>query len=130
MARLFGIEIPGDKQIGVGITYLYGIGDSLSKKILTEAAVSPATRAKDLSEEQLAKIREIVEKNHVVLEGELRRVVAQNIRRLKDIGSYRGWRHKKNLPVRGQRTRTNARTKRGKKITVGGSGGKKALQKT
>lgn len=130
MARLFGIEMPQEKQVRVGLTYLFGIGDPLAKKILIEAGIDSEIRVKTLTEIDLAKLREVIEKHHYLLEGELRRVVAQNIRRLKDIGSYRGWRHKKNLPVHGQRTRTNARTKRGKKITVGGSGGKKALQKT
>lgn len=130
MARLLGIEMPQEKQVKVGLTYLHGIGDSLAKKILTEAGIDSEMRVKALTEANLAKLREVIEKHHYLLEGELRRVVAQNIRRLKDIGSYRGWRHKKNLPVRGQRTRTNARTKRGKKVTVGGSSGKKALQKT
>ena len=114
----------------MGLTAIYGIGIPRSQKILAEAGINPELRVKELSEEELAKIKSLVDKNHYLLEGELRRVVTQNIRRLKDIGSYRGWRHKKNLPVRGQRTRTNARTKRGKKITVGGSSGKKALQKT
>jgi len=130
MARLFGIEIPSEKKVWVGLTAIYGIGIPRSQKILAEAGINPELRVKELSEEELAKIKSLVDKNHYLLEGELRRVVTQNIRRLKDIGSYRGWRHKKNLPVRGQRTRTNARTKRGKKITVGGSSGKKALQKT
>jgi len=130
MARLFGIEIPSEKKVWVGLTAIYGIGIPRSQKILAEAGINPELRVKELSEEELAKIKSLVDKNHYLLEGELRRVVTQNIRRLKDIGSYRGWRHKKNLPVRGQRTRTNARTKRGKKITVGCSSGKKALQKT
>jgi len=130
MARLFGVEIPAEKKVWVGLTYIYGIGEPSSQKILKEAGINPELKIKELSEAELAKIKQVTETQHLVLEGELRRVVAQNVRRLKDIGSYRGWRHKKNLPSRGQRTRTNARTRRGKKITVGGSSGKKSLQKT
>ena len=130
MARLVGIELPNNKKAGVALTYIFGIGNSLSKKILAEVKVSADRKIGELTEEELGKIRQVLEKRQITTEGELRRIVASNIRRLKDIGSYRGWRHKKNLPTRGQRTRTNARTKRGKKVTVGGSSGKKALQKT
>jgi len=130
MARFLGIELPNEKKVGIAVTYIYGIGDALAAKVLKESGVNIDQRVKDVTEDEWNKIRQVVEANKIVTEGELRRVVAQNIRRLKDIGSYRGWRHKKNLPVRGQRTRTNARTRRGKKITVGGSSGKKALQKT
>ena len=130
MARLVGIELPNNKKAIIALTYIFGIGDSLSKKILAEAKISEDKKIGELTEEELAKIRQIIEKRQITTEGELRRIVASNIRRLKDIGSYRGWRHKKNLPSRGQRTRTNARTRRGKKVTVGGSSGKKALQKT
>ncbi|MCX6784247.1 MAG: 30S ribosomal protein S13 [candidate division WWE3 bacterium] len=130
MARLVGVDLPNNKRMKVALTYIYGIGIPNSQKILKEAGISEYLMVKDLTDEDLAKLRAIVEKNHIVTEGELRRTVASNIRRLKDIGSYRGWRHKRNLPSRGQRTRTNARTRRGKKITVGGSGGKKSLEKT
>jgi len=130
MARLVGIELPNNKKAVIALTYIFGIGDSWSKKILAEVKISEDKKIGELTEEELNKIRQIIEKRQITTEGELRRIVAGNIRRLKDIGSYRGWRHKKNLPVRGQRTRTNARTKRGKKVTVGGSSGKKALQKT
>lgn len=130
MARLVGVDLPNNKRLSVALTYIYGIGRPSALKILKEGQISEFLLVKDLTDEDLAKLRAIIEKNKVTTEGELRRTVAANIRRLKDIGSYRGWRHKRNLPSRGQRTRTNARTRRGKKITVGGSGGKKSLEKT
>jgi len=119
MARVAGIEIPAQKPAWVSLTYVYGIGPTLSRKILREASVPEQVRVKDLTEDQLARINSIVDKNYVV-EGALRRVVAQNIQRLKDIGCYRGLRHRRNLPVRGQRTRSNARTRKGPRKTVAG----------
>lgn len=118
MARIAGVNIPGNKRVEVGLTYIYGIGRSGAKKILGEAQINPDTRVKDLSEEEVALIRGVIEKNFRV-EGELKRIVTTNIKRLKEIGSYRGIRHQKGLPVRGQRTRTNARTRKGKKKTIG-----------
>lgn len=117
MARLAGIELPDDKRIDFSLTKLYGIGWSLSEDILKETGVPAHTHTKDLTEEELAKIAKALEGR--VVEGDLRREERQNIQRLKDISSYRGVRHNKNLPARGQRTRTNARTKRGKRKTVG-----------
>lgn len=128
MARISGVNIPEGKRVEIALTYIYGIGDTASQKILAAAGVSPDTRVKDLTEPEIAKIREVIDKNYVV-EGDLQREVTSNIRRLKEINSYRGLRHKAALPVRGQRTKTNARTKRGKKITMG-SGRKKATAKT
>jgi len=128
MARIEGIDIPNEKRIEVSLTYIYGIGPSLATRILQNAKVNLDTRAKNLTEEEIARIREAIEKTETPIEGELRRVVSQNIRRLQEIQSYRGLRHKKGLPARGQRTRTNARTKKGKRKTVGGM--KKVLTKT
>ncbi len=120
MARFANIEVPADKQIQVALTYIYGIGPKLARDIVAAAGVKPETRTKDLKPEEERKLREIIDADYTV-EGDLRRIIAGNIKRLKDINSYRGLRHKANLPVRGQRTRTNARTKRGKRIAVGGS---------
>lgn len=128
MARIAGVNIPTDKRVEVALTYIYGIGTSTSRKILSGTKVDPNTRVKDLTEAEITKIREQIEKN-LTVEGELNREVSQNVRRLKEIHAYRGLRHAANLPVRGQRTKTNARTKRGKKVTVG-SGRKKAAAKT
>jgi len=119
MARVGGIEIPAHKQAWVSLTYVFGIGETLAYKILKEAGVNPQTRIKDVSEDQLTRINSIVDKNYVV-EGALRRVIAQNIQRLKDIACYRGSRHRRGLPERGQRTRTNARTRKGPRKTVAG----------
>lgn len=119
MARVAGIEIPAGKPAWVSLTYVYGIGPTLARKILREAGVPEQTRVKDLNEDQLARVNSIVDKNYVV-EGALRRVVAQNVQRLKEIGCYRGMRHRRNLPVRGQRTRSNARTRKGPRKTVAG----------
>jgi small subunit ribosomal protein S13 len=119
MARVAGIEIPPNKVAWVSLTYVFGIGNTLSHRILKEAGVDPQTRIKDLNEDQLTRINSIVDKNYVT-EGSLRRVVAQNIQRLKEIGCYRGSRHRRGLPVRGQRTRTNARTRKGPRKTVAG----------
>lgn len=120
MARFANVEIPADKQIVVALTYVFGIGPKIAADIVHAANVKPDTRTKDLTPEQERKIREIIDANYTV-EGDLRRLVGNNIKRLKDINSYRGIRHKLNLPVHGQRTRTNARTKRGKRIAVGGA---------
>ena len=128
MARISGVSIPENKQIQISLTYVYGIGPKTSIDILSKAGVKPEARVKDLTEAELTKIREIVDGQYIV-EGDLHRVVSNNIKRLKDIGSYRGLRHKSNLPSRGQRTRTNARTKRGKKVAVCGTQ-KKAASKT
>lgn len=128
MARIAGVNVPTDKRVGVALTYIYGIGPTRNKKILEQANIDPDVRVKDLSDSEVNRIREIIEKNFKV-EGDLRREVSQNIGRLKEVSSYRGTRHKLGLPVRGQRTKTNSRTKRGKRVTVG-SGRKKAAAKT
>jgi len=119
MPRIAGVDIPRDKRVEIGLTYIYGIGRPASQKILTAARVNPDTRVKDLTEDEITVIRSIIDREHKV-EGDLRREVSQNIERLKQIGCYRGIRHRRNLPVRGQRTRTNARTKRGLRKTVAG----------
>ena len=129
MARIAGTDIPNEKRIETSLTYLYGVGPTLSKKILTEAGINFDTRTKDLSEADLAKIQNAIAKLQIPVEGELKRIVNQNIRRFQEIGSYRGLRHKAGLPVRGQRTRTNARTRKGKKKTVGGIKKKAAAKK-
>lgn len=118
MARIAGIDIPRDKRIEIALTYIYGIGRTLSKVILKKADINPDTRVKNLSEKEVGKLRGIIEKEYKV-EGDLRRDVSFDIKRLMDIGSYRGFRHRKSLPVRGQRTRTNARTRKGPRKTVG-----------
>jgi small subunit ribosomal protein S13 len=128
MARIAGVNIPDAKRVEVGLTYIYGIGPAISKNILTATGISPDTRVKDLTEAETSKLRDFIDKN-IEVEGDLQRQVAMNIKRLKEINAYRGLRHKANLPVRGQRTKTNARTKRGKKITMG-SGRKKSAAKT
>ncbi len=127
MARFAGTEIPNDKRIEAGLTYIYGIGPTLSKKILTTAGIDLNTRVRDLTEADFAKIRTSIAEFNIPVEGELKRIVSQNIRRLIETGSYRGTRHKAGLPARGQRTRSNARTRKGKKKTVGGM--KKKLTK-
>ncbi len=119
MARIAGVDLPRDKRVAISLTYIYGIGRSRSQEILDRANVNPDTRVKDLAEGDVARLREIIDRNYRV-EGDLRRQVAMNIKRLQEIGSYRGIRHRKGLPVRGQRTRTNARTKRGARKTVAG----------
>jgi small subunit ribosomal protein S13 len=111
--RILGVDIPKEKRIEIALMYLYGVGRALSNKILKEAQVNPDKRAKDLSEEEVSRITNIIQKSGFKAEGDLRRDIAQNIKRLMDIGSWRGMRHKKGLPVRGQRTRTNARTRKG-----------------
>jgi small subunit ribosomal protein S13 len=118
MPRIAGVTIPSDKRIEVSLTYIYGIGPVKSKRILAQLGIDPNVRAKDLAEDALDKIRAIIEKQEKV-EGDLRREVQNNIKRLREINCYRGTRHAKSLPVHGQRTKTNARTKRGRKITVG-----------
>lgn len=120
MARISGVVIPDGKQIHVALTYVYGIGPKTSADILAQAKVQPTVRTKDLTDAEIGKIQDIINENYTV-EGELQRVVTTNIKRLKDIKSYRGLRHAQALPSRGQRTRTNARTRRGKKVTVGGT---------
>jgi small subunit ribosomal protein S13 len=125
MARISGVTIPDAKQVHVALTYVYGIGPKTSVDILTEAKVEPTVRVKDLTDAEISRIQDVINANHTV-EGELQRIVVGNIKRLKDINSYRGIRHKNNLPSRGQRTRTNGRTRRGKRVAVGGSQPKSA----
>jgi len=119
VARIAGVDLPRDKRVEIGLTYIYGIGLSRSHEILTATGVNPDTRVKDLSDADVAALRETIEKDYQI-EGDLRRWEAMNIKRLIDIGSYRGRRHRMGLPVRGQRTRTNARTRRGRRSTVAG----------
>lgn len=126
MARIAGVDLPRDKRVEIGLTYIYGIGLTRSKEILQATGVNPDTRVKDLSDTEVAALREAVETNYQV-EGDLRRLESMNIKRLMDIGTYRGRRHRLGLPVRGQRTRTNARTRRGGRRTVAGK--KKAPSK-
>ena len=118
MARIAGIDIPREKRVEIALTYIYGIGLSTSQKVLAQANVNPDTRVRDLTDEQVNRLRDIVDRRYTV-EGDLRRETAMNIKRLTEIGSYRGLRHRRNLPVRGQRTKTNARQRRGPKKTVG-----------
>ncbi|HKC74718.1 MAG TPA: 30S ribosomal protein S13 [Chloroflexota bacterium] len=126
MARIAGVDIPRDKRVEISLTYIYGIGLTTSKKVLAATGVNPDTRVRDLTEEEVTRLREVIDRNYRV-EGELRREIALNIKRLVEIGCYRGIRHRRNLPVHGQRTRTNARTKRPVRKTVGGR--KKAAKK-
>jgi len=118
MARIAGVDIPRDKRVEVSLTYIYGVGRSTANKILKRAEINPDTRVKDLTEQEISRIREVLEGNYVV-EGDLRRDLSMNIKRLMDIGTYRGLRHRRGLPVRGQRTRTNSRTRKGPRRTVG-----------
>ena len=118
MARISGVDLPREKRVEIALTYIYGIGLPTSQTILTQANVNPDTRVRDLTEDQVNRLREIIDRRYKV-EGDLRREVALNIKRLQEIGSYRGLRHRRNLPVRGQRTKTNARQRRGPKRTVG-----------
>ncbi len=120
MARIAGVVIPSDKQVHIGLTYIYGIGPKVAKDILTAANVEPTTRVKDLTEAEEARLRDVISANHLV-EGDLQRITANNVKRLKDVGTYRGLRHKAGLPTRGQRTRTNARTRKGRAVAVGGA---------
>ena len=118
MARIAGIDIPREKRVEIALTYIYGIGLSTSQKILKQTSINPDTRVRDLTDDQVNRLREVIDRSFKV-EGDLRREVALNIKRLIEIGSYRGMRHRRNLPVRGQRTKTNARQRRGPKKTVG-----------
>ncbi len=117
MARLAGVDLPRDKRVEIGLTYIFGIGLSTSKKILAKAGVNPDTRVRDLTDEEVSKIRDIIDKE-VIVEGDLRRDIAMNIKRLQEIGCYRGIRHRKGLPVRGQNTKNNSRTRKGPRRTV------------
>ncbi|HIP96047.1 MAG TPA: 30S ribosomal protein S13 [Anaerolineae bacterium] len=128
MARIAGVDLPRNKRVDIALTYIYGIGRSTSQEILRTAGVDPNTRVKDLAEAEVSRLREIISRNYRV-EGDLRREVQMNIKRLMEIGCYRGLRHRMNLPVRGQRTRTNARTKRGPKKTVPGRGRRRGMKK-
>ncbi len=119
MARIAGVDLPRNKRIEAALTYIFGIGISSSRKILAETGINPDTRVKDLAEEEVTKLREVIEKKYQV-EGDLRREITMNIKRLIDLGCYRGIRHRRGLPVRGQKTKTNARTRKGPKRTVGG----------
>jgi len=123
MARIAGIDIPRDKRVVISLTYIHGIGRTTSEKVLKLANINPDTRVRELSDEDVARLRQVIDKlaadKEVLIEGDLRREVAMNIKRLTEIGTYRGLRHRRGLPVRGQRTRTNARTRRGPKKTVG-----------
>lgn len=128
MTRIAGIVIPSEKQVQIALTYIYGIGPLFASRILAAAKIEPTTRVKNLTEAEEKRLREVIDTDYTV-EGDLQRLVANNIKRLKDIGSYRGMRHKAGLPVNGQRTRTNARTRKGKSVAVGGTQ-KKAASKT
>ena len=128
MARIAGVDLPRQKRVEVGLTYIYGIGPTRSLSLLHQAGVSPDTRIKDLSEAEVSKLRELIEQTYVV-EGDLRREVTLNIKRLTEIGCYRGLRHRRSLPVRGQRTRTNSRTRKGPKKTVAGRGRRRGAKK-
>jgi len=119
MARLVGVDLPRNKRIEIGLTYIYGIGLTTSRKILAETGVSPDTRTDDLTEEELSKLRDYIQ-NNLTVEGDLHREVSQNVKRLMEIGCYRGLRHRRGLPVRGQRTHTNARTRKGPRKQIGG----------
>lgn len=126
MARIAGVDLPREKRVEVGLTYIYGVGLATSQEILRNTGINPNTRVKDLAEEEVTRLREIIDRDYVV-EGDLRREIGLNIKRLQEIGCYRGMRHRRSLPVRGQRTRTNARTKRGVRRTVAGK--KRAARK-
>jgi len=128
MARIAGVDLPKNKQISVSLQYIYGIGPSLSQKIIAQAGVNPYTKVSDLAEEEVNRLREIIDRGYTV-EGDLRKEIDLNIKRLIEIGSYRGTRHRHALPVRGQRTRTNARTKRGPRKTVAGRGQRRGVAK-
>ena len=128
MARIAGVDIPRNKQVWVALQYIYGIGSTLSQKIIAQTNINPVTRVSDLSEEEVNRLREVIDREYTV-EGDLRKEVNLNIKRLMEIGSYRGLRHRHNLPARGQRTRTNARTKRGPRKTVAGRGQRRGMAK-
>ena len=128
MARIAGVDIPKNKRVEASLSYIYGIGPALSRKILEQTGVNPDTRVKDLTDEEVNRIREVIDKNYRV-EGDLRKEINFNVKRLIEIGSYRGLRHRRGLPVRGQRTKTNARTKRGSRKTVAGRGRRRGTAK-
>jgi len=128
MARIAGVDIPRNKQIVVSLQYIYGIGPSLSQKILTSTGINPNIKVNDLTEDEVNRLRELIDREYSV-EGELRKETNFNIKRLIEIGSYRGFRHRRSLPLRGQRTRTNARTKRGPRRTVAGRGQRRGMTK-
>jgi small subunit ribosomal protein S13 len=128
MARIEGVDLPREKRVEVGLTYLYGIGPTRARRTLTATGISPETRVRDLTEDEITRLRDYIGQNYTV-EGELRREVQMSIKRLVDIGSYRGLRHRRNLPVRGQRTRTNSRTRKGPKKTVAGRGRRRGAKK-
>ena len=128
MARIEGVDLPREKRIEIGLTYIYGIGLKTSKDILQETQISPDTRVRDLTDSEIASLREYIT-GQLIVEGDLRREVQMNIKRLLEIGSYRGLRHRRNLPLRGQRTRTNARTRKGPKKTVAGRGRRRGATK-
>ena len=128
MARIAGIDLPRNKRVEIGLTYIYGIGRSTSRQILTQTEVDFNTRVRDLAEAEISRLREVINASYRV-EGDLRREVSQNIKRLQEIGCYRGLRHRYNLPVYGQRTKTNARTKRGPRRTVPGRGKRRGMRK-
>ena len=128
MARIEGVDLPRDKRVEAGLTYIYGIGPTMAKKILAATKVHPDTRIRDLTEAEVTGLREYISQN-LTVEGDLRREVQMNIKRLTEIGCYRGLRHRRNLPVRGQRTRTNARTRKGVKKTVAGRGRRRGAKK-
>ncbi len=128
MPRIAGVDIPADKRIEISLQYIFGVGPHLARQVLKEAGIDPNMRAKNLSEDEVARIAGVIDRNYVV-EGQLRRQVAQNIARLKEIGCYRGTRHRRGLPVRGQRTRSNARTRKGPKKTVAGKKGVKEMHR-
>jgi small subunit ribosomal protein S13 len=128
MARISGVDLPRNKRVEIGLTYIYGIGRSMSNQILERADVAPDTRVRDLTDSEVASLREVIDRECRV-EGDLRREVQMNIKRLIDIGCYRGLRHRRSLPVHGQRTKTNARTKRGPKKTVAGRGRRRGMKK-
>lgn len=128
MARIVGVDIPNEKQVRIALRYIYGIGPHIASAVLKEANIDPFTKAKDLTEDELSRLTGLIERNYQV-EGELRRLVHSNISRLRDIGCYRGLRHRRGLPVRGQRTRTNARTRKGPRKTVAGKKGVKEMHR-
>jgi small subunit ribosomal protein S13 len=128
MARIEGIDLPREKRVEVGLTYIYGIGRSVARKALQVTRIDPSTKINDLTEEEVTQLRDFISQN-LVVEGDLRREVQMNIKRMMDIGSYRGLRHRRNLPVRGQRTKTNARTAKGPKKTVAGRGRRRGMKK-
>lgn len=124
MARIAGVDIPRNKRVEISLTYIYGIGKTTSQRLLADAEINPSSRVQDLSEAEVTRLRQLIDKE-VMVEGDLRREVAMNIKRLSEIGCYRGLRHRRHLPVHGQRTKTNARTRKGPKKTVAGRGRRK-----